>query len=122
MCPESRFQVSRSRGGRYACPESGNSLVFRTSMLEHSGAIVTRCSSPLDRSYAVVTRSGSKSPIENPSKSASAANASDSLETALSKLTYRHCWRPRVSPRGSSDRVLKFSVHLPKTLIDRMAQ
>jgi hypothetical protein len=30
----------------------------------------------------------------------------DSLETVLSKPTHRQCWRSRVSPRGSSDRVL----------------
>ena len=36
----------------------------------------------------------------------------------LSKLTHRQCWRSRVSPRGSSDRVLTFYGHLPKGSTD----
>jgi hypothetical protein len=38
----SAFQVSRSRGGRYACSEMGIFLGSEVSFLEHNGATVTR--------------------------------------------------------------------------------
>ena len=55
------FQVSRSRGGRYACRQSGIFLCLEPSLLEHNGAIVTCCFSQRYRSQAVVKRSNSKS-------------------------------------------------------------
>ena len=64
--PESPFQVSRSRGGRYACSESGIFLCAEPSLLEHNGGIVTCCFFTTVPSQAVVTRSNSKIPIEFP--------------------------------------------------------
>ena len=37
--PEIPFQVSRSRGGRYACRQSGIFLGVEPSLLEHNGAM-----------------------------------------------------------------------------------
>jgi hypothetical protein len=62
----SSFQVSRSRGGRYACRQSGIFLCVEPSLLEHNGGIVTCCFSQRYRSQAVVKRSNSKSTIEFP--------------------------------------------------------
>ena|ERR1700685_476111 len=60
------FQVSRSRGGRCACRQSGVFLCAEPSFLEHNGGIVTYCFSQRYRSQAVVKRSNSKSTIEFP--------------------------------------------------------
>jgi hypothetical protein len=60
------FQVSRSRGGRYAWRQSGSFLCVEPSLLEHNGAIVTCCFTQRYRSQAVVKRSNRKSPIEFP--------------------------------------------------------
>jgi hypothetical protein len=60
------FQVSRSRGGRCACRQSGVFLCAEPSFLEHNGGIVTCCFSQRYRSQAVVKRSNSKSTIEFP--------------------------------------------------------
>ena len=60
------FQVSRSRGGRYACRQSGIFLCAEPSLLVHNGAIVTYCFSQQRRSQAVVKRSNCKNTIEFP--------------------------------------------------------
>ena len=60
------FQVSRSRGGRCACRQSGIFLCVEPSFLEHNGGIVTCYFSQRYRSQAVVKRSNSKSTIEFP--------------------------------------------------------
>jgi hypothetical protein len=60
------FELSRWRGGRYACRQSGIFLCLEPSLLEHNGAIVTCCFSQRYRSHAVVERSNSKSTIEFP--------------------------------------------------------
>jgi len=62
----SPVQVSRARGGRYACRQSGIFLCVEPSLLEHNGAIVTCCFSQRYRFQAVVKRSNSKSTIEFP--------------------------------------------------------
>ena len=54
--PRRAFQVSRSRGGRYASRQSGIFLCVEPSLLEHNGAIVTCCFSQRHRSQAVVKR------------------------------------------------------------------
>jgi hypothetical protein len=60
--PITPFQVSRSRGGRYACRQSSVFLCIEPSLLEHNGAIVTSCFSQRYRFQAVVKRSSSKNP------------------------------------------------------------
>jgi hypothetical protein len=64
--PQTPFQVSRWRGGRCACRQSGIFLCVEPSFLEHNGGIVTCCFSQRYRSQAVVKRSNSKSTIEFP--------------------------------------------------------